>query len=364
VRLLTPTENRRLNETVGFLSMAFAVLIALALLSYSPHDASFNVAAQAPDGHPASNWIGLIGAYSADAIFQTFGYAAFLLPMGIFALGLRWLRSQALDSPLGKLIGYALLVITLPALLALWNVPNVRGAIPPGGLFGTVLAEGLRGTLNSVGAHVVALALFLAALTLTTRFSFVATHGLLQGPVKRLDVVGRVKARWTAWRGAREQERQRKRLEEIKVTGRQPAPPQTVGAKDARKSSSGELAAAPPRDEFEEEKPAPGPVLVLPEAAAEAARKKGGVEPKIAHGATNFRLPSAGLLRMAEKSEKVQEDELKECALCCRLRGGNGHRVPRRATGNAGRRLHGHGDGDFGIVDPNRHGFIDSPVVS
>ena len=62
VRLLTPTENRRLNELIGFLGMTLAVLMALALLSYSPHDASFNVSAQPPDGdHPARNWIGPVG---------------------------------------------------------------------------------------------------------------------------------------------------------------------------------------------------------------------------------------------------------------------------------------------------------------
>ena len=32
---------------VGFLGITLAVLIALALLSYSPHDSSFNVSAQA-----------------------------------------------------------------------------------------------------------------------------------------------------------------------------------------------------------------------------------------------------------------------------------------------------------------------------
>ena len=37
-------------------------------------------------------------------------------------------------------------------------------------------------------------------------------------------------------------------------------------------------------------------------------------EPKIAKGAASFRLPSTGLLRMAERSEKIDEDELKECA--------------------------------------------------
>ena len=58
------------------------------------------------------------------------------------------------------------------------------------------------------------------------------------------------------------------------------------------------------------------PLLVFPEAAAEAetGTKKRGAEPKIARGKTSFRLPSPGLLRMAERSEKIQEDELKERA--------------------------------------------------
>ena len=36
MRLLTPTENRRFNELIGFLGITLAVLMALALLSYSP----------------------------------------------------------------------------------------------------------------------------------------------------------------------------------------------------------------------------------------------------------------------------------------------------------------------------------------
>src|SRR4029077_14104219 len=101
---------------------------------------------------------------------------------------------------------------SLPALLTLWSVPDVRGAIPPGGVLGTLVAEGLRAELNPVGAHLVALASLLAALTLTTRFSFIATHTMLRGPVNKLDLMGRLKARWAAWHEGREQERLRKRL--------------------------------------------------------------------------------------------------------------------------------------------------------
>ena len=48
VRILTPTENKRLNELVGFVGLSLAVLLALSLISYSPHDAAFNVSAAPP----------------------------------------------------------------------------------------------------------------------------------------------------------------------------------------------------------------------------------------------------------------------------------------------------------------------------
>ncbi len=314
MRLLTPTENRRFNELIGFLGITLAILMALALLSYSPRDASFNVSAQPFGTRPAQNWVGPAGAYTADFVFQVLGYAAFVVPMGIFALGLRWFRSKPIDSAIAALIGYAVLVLALPALLSLWKIPDVRDSIPPGGFVGGIAAEGLQHAFNSVGAHVVALAAFVAALFLTTPFSFTATHALLRVPAKKLDPIGRIKARWSAWREKREQERMRKRVEANKVSGRAPVPPQTLGAKD-RKIAEGEQDEEPAEDE--EETAVVRKMLHVPEIAApmvSASAKNSGAEPKISRGAAGFRLPSTTLLRMAERGEKVQEDELKECA--------------------------------------------------
>src|SRR6267143_4290136 len=74
VRFLTPTENKRLNELVGFLCIVAAVLLAAALISYSPRDAAFNVSRQSSDGGAVRNGIGRIGAYSSDLLFQIFGF--------------------------------------------------------------------------------------------------------------------------------------------------------------------------------------------------------------------------------------------------------------------------------------------------
>src|SRR6266852_8982798 len=102
VRVLTPTENHRLNELIGFLGVTMAVLMALSLLTYNPHDPSFNVSTQSPDLHSARNWIGPVGAYGADLLFQGFGWAVFLLPVGIFLLGSRWFKSETVESPITK----------------------------------------------------------------------------------------------------------------------------------------------------------------------------------------------------------------------------------------------------------------------
>ncbi len=176
MRVLTPTENNRLNELIGFIGMTIAVLTALALISYSPHDPSFNVSAESSDLHSARNWIGPVGAYSADLLFQGFGYAAFLLPVGMFIMGSRWFRSELVESPAVKIVGCTLLVLMLPTMLTLWHVPEVRGAIPPGGLLGHLVSAGLRSGFNTVGANLVAVAIFFVALFLTTKFSFIETH--------------------------------------------------------------------------------------------------------------------------------------------------------------------------------------------
>jgi len=314
VRLLTPTENRRFNELIGFLGITLAVLIALALLSYSPRDVSLNVSAQAPQAHAVRNWVGPAGAYSADLMFQALGYAAFLLPMGILALGVRWFRSQPLDSAVGSLIGYALLILSLPALFNLWRIPEVREAIPPGGFVGGLMASGLQHAFNSVGAHVVALASLFAALFLTTSFSFSGTHALVRGPVTKLDPIGRLKTRWSAWREKREQERMRKRVEANKLVGRQPVPTQTMSLKERKAAAEGEEEEL--SKPVEDEETAVARPVLMPEIAAPAssAKKSSSAEPKIARGAAGFRLPSPTLLRMAERSEKISEDELKECA--------------------------------------------------
>src|SRR6266704_1204587 len=143
-----PTQNKRVNELVGFLCISLAVLIALALISYSPRDASFNVSAQPTDSGVTNNWMGPIGAYTSDLRFQIFGFAALLLPMAIAGLGWRWCRSRAIDSQSATLGGYCWWLVSLPSLLALFPFPAVRADIPAGGMVGSSISNELLAGLN------------------------------------------------------------------------------------------------------------------------------------------------------------------------------------------------------------------------
>ena len=309
MHILTPTENKRFNEMIGFVGLSLAILLALSLLSYSPLDASFNVSAPPPDTGPARNWIGPVGAHVADLFFQFGGFAAFLFPVGMFLMAMRWFRSHVSESPLAKVAGFGLLVAALSSELALIHTPEVRGVLPPGGLLGTLLAEGLRAAFNPVGANLVAIATLLTALFLATSFSFGATAEWLKKPWAQEGVLGQWMARARAWRETREAERLRKRVEKIKIAGR-PAVAQQRVALDVVDEEEAEA------DEPAEEKRKEGASSIIRffNGKDSPAPKKGAPGPQIAQGKTNFRLPSPTLLRAAERGEKMDEGELKECA--------------------------------------------------
>ena len=331
MRLLTPTENKRLNELIGFVCIMAAVLLALSLLSYNPHDPAFNVSAASMGENVVRNWIGPVGSYTADLSFQVLGFAAFLLPVALGILGYRWFRSQAIHSQWATLAGYALLLLSLPSLLSLIHMPEVRGAIPAGGLLGTALSHGLQSGFNFWGALLVALVFLVVALFLTTSFSFSGAHAWAsgaKGPIGKMEKLGilqRVRERWQNWREAREDERMRREVEERRLAGRKPVAPQIVGKGEPAPAEEhktihleelgdifkGKGGAVTEVDEEEEDTQATGhkaPILMLNQEKAEKPKRP---DPKIAKTTTNYKLPSLQLLREGERTQKLDEDELK-----------------------------------------------------
>ena len=327
--IFVPTGNRRLNELVGFLMCVSALLLLLALVSYSPLDPSWNSASVLNGSHAARNWIGIVGAYTADAALQFFGVGAFLLVIFPAALGIRWFRSMRVQSPLAKSLGAIWLMMFVPAMLAL--LPGqLRWAhvIPIEGLLGRVLGDFLIHYLNLIGAYIVCATVLATALYLSTAFSFSAIQ--LWAPT-RFAFVTALWNRYKDWQQERARKRQQKELEQRRMA-KPVVKTQLIQTRAA--SSTAQAAAEPRRTGIErmlaEEESAKAPAQTTggilseslpatpavnpaadPEVTerADSGQKAKTTMPRIAAG--GYKLPSSSLLQRPDEQQAVDADELK-----------------------------------------------------
>jgi S-DNA-T family DNA segregation ATPase FtsK/SpoIIIE len=339
-QIFAPTKNRRLNELVGFLLCVSALLLFLALASYSPLDPSLNSASILTGSHAARNWIGILGAYLSDLILQFWGVGSFLLPMFLAMLGARWFRSRAVRTPVAKTLGGIWLLTFVPALLAI--VPgHLRwmSAIPIEGLAGRILGDVLIRYLNVAGAYIVCTTVLAVALYLTTAFSFSAIE--LWAPTRFAFIVA-LKDRVKDWQDERKRKRQQKELEKRRavkpsVTAQLiPARPQSPSNNEATREAlrqearhreqevpGSQSAPSGPRTGIErmiaEEQAddsafAPTP-RNLPAVSEIEVTERADIEhkakttlPKIAG---SYKLPPSSLLHRPDEQQSVNEEELK-----------------------------------------------------
>jgi DNA segregation ATPase FtsK/SpoIIIE, S-DNA-T family len=331
---------RRLSELLGFLIGVLGLLIVLSLASYHPLDVSFNTAA--PSSPPPSNWIGVVGAYTADALFQVLGWVAWLMPVALFVIAVQMLRARPWHAPWTKLTGIVMLCGSLTTLLEFFPyTPQVAGFVRGSGLAGYLLAAGLVHILNRTGSVIVAGAVFLTSLFLITRFSFSAA-----GEFLNQRFVGALGARWAVWREARRRERLRREVERSKVAGKQPVqqrtgpPPAAVVPRGPvpdllLKGNSVTPPVTPPAVAVNAE-PSAGdeaPPAISPCVAPPIVRSQGlerGPEATlvgasrshaaarsakiVGRGAQAYKLPSPTLLREPDGEQGIDEEELQERA--------------------------------------------------
>jgi len=327
--IFVPTGNRRLNELVGFLMCVSALLLFLALASYSPLDPSWNSASVLTGSHAARNWIGVVGAFTADMMLQFFGVGAFLLVIFPSMLGTRWFRSLKVQSPLAKSLGGIWLVMFVPAMLAL--LPgHLRWmhVIPIEGLLGRVVGDVLIHYLNLVGAYIVCGSVLAVALYLSTAFSFSSIQ--LWAPT-RFAFVTALWNRYKDWQGERTKKRQQKELEQrriskpiVKTQLIQSRPTSPAAHVEPRRTGIERML----EDDAPKSAPATGGILAEPLAVdsnsesladpevanvevmqrADSGNKAKTTMPRIAGG---YKLPSSSLLQRPDEQQQVDADELK-----------------------------------------------------
>lgn len=323
-RVFNPTNNRRLNELLGFLLCVSALLFFLAIASYSPLDPSFNSASGLTGSRVARNWIGIVGAYGSDLLLQFFGIGAFLLPVFSAGLGIRWFHSRKVVSPLAKLLGGIWLLMFVPALLALLpGHARWLGAIPIEGLLGRIVGDVLIHYFNLAGAYIVATSMLAVALYFCTAFSFTQAR---VWAATRFSFAIAMRDRYRDWKEARLRVKMQKELE--KRRAQRPAiQTQAIPARmaipalpeQARKtgiekmmeeeqasSSSSDVAGEGARPTQYSRATQADPVEVT-ERADTGPRAKTTM-PRVAGG---YKLPPSSLLHRADAQQAVDADELK-----------------------------------------------------
>jgi len=306
-RLFVPTQSKRLNELIGLLLLAVAVLMMLALASYSPLDRSLDAATASPDARSTHNWIGLVGSYSSDLILQSLGVVAFLLPVMLLFLAVRWMRSHSVENPVVKALGAAALLTFASALLALLPWPmRWAHAIPVEGLVGRLVGDLLVRYLNYVGAYIVALTAIAAALYLATAFSLISLRLWMK---TRFTFFFALRDRYQDWKERRAKAREQKQLEKKQ---REREKQEQAAAKSARTGSASAgptaLAAAPIAvSSLAETQPALQPRVSRDNAFAEAPAGRREAQP-------TYRPPMRGDERELSGIERMEAEAAREQA--------------------------------------------------
>jgi S-DNA-T family DNA segregation ATPase FtsK/SpoIIIE len=337
-QVFNPTSNRRLNELVGFLLCVSALLLFLALASYSPLDPSFNSASALTGARSARNWIGIVGAVTADLMLQAFGVGAFLLPVFPWMVGLRWFRSRRVQSPVAKSLGGLWLVVFIPAFLALLpGHMRWMGVIPMEGLLGRIVGDFLIHYLNLAGAYIVCASVLAVALYLSTAFSFSSMQ--VWAPTRFAFVLA-LRDRWQDWREERAKKQAQKELEKRRAskaevrtqmisrptTPRPESEPRVVSRVVEMNAAAAPLLAEAPRRtgiermatpearELEADTLPPSVAATSAELVPEVIQRADGEHrakttmPRISGG---YKLPPSSLLQRPDGQHAVDADELK-----------------------------------------------------
>ena len=163
----TSAVSRGLRESAIIAIAIVAVVLFVALASYSPDDPGFSFTGNAT---PVHNRIGVIGAWLADVLFFLFGRPAFLFPLmlAMACWGLqRRIRTEVSSRANNavRVAGFLLLLVASCALTTLhWQPGMLRQSA--GGVIGTLVGSGLASGLDFLGATLLMIAAWMAGLSL------------------------------------------------------------------------------------------------------------------------------------------------------------------------------------------------------
>jgi S-DNA-T family DNA segregation ATPase FtsK/SpoIIIE len=160
---------RGLRESAVIAIGVAAIVLLIALATYSPADSGFSLSGASAAVH---NRIGPVGAWLADVLFFLLGRPAFLLP--VMLAGSAWAlhRGRVPSEPSSRINnvvragGFLLLLAASCGLTTLhWQPGSLRATA--GGVIGSLIGSGLEDGLGFLGATLLLLAAWMAGLSLS-----------------------------------------------------------------------------------------------------------------------------------------------------------------------------------------------------
>jgi S-DNA-T family DNA segregation ATPase FtsK/SpoIIIE len=318
------TLSRRISEFLGVALFAAALIWLIALVTHDPADPVWFFTTDA--AHPPVNFVGRVGAFLSELSFQLFGYAAFLAPAVIAAIGWHYFWCQPMDAAYTKVTGVTLLFGCASAFLSLvLRSAEVGGrTFHAGGWVGNWLGDWLAEYLNRTGSVIVLLTLIALSIILSTQFSFGRLFASASSGSRDLTArgVGLVRG----WLDDRRREKQRREViakHTKKGVAERPAPKARPAEPDppaAPPAPSPERAARVVAERFKTDTPEPvktPPPVVKRKPEATPTLPLAEPEPlkaPAARKAGSYTLPPPSLLDPPRAERKIDERELMESA--------------------------------------------------
>ena len=298
--------SRRISEFVGVALFALALIWLIALVTHEPTDPVWFFTTDA--SYPPANFVGRVGAFLSELSLQLFGYASYLLPAAIAAIGWHYFWCLPPNAAYTKAFGVTLFFGCATSFLSLIaGSTDIAGkTFHAGGSIGAWLGSAMSEYLNRTGSIIVLLTLMSLSAILSTQFSF----GILfaRANQESRDLSARGVGWFRLWLERRRKDRDR--LEVMAGVGDRGS---GIGG---RRSGVGTTVVAP----------VPGPRSPTPSAPPLVARKPPNVAqplplPEPAPVKTSaqrkngvYALPPASLLDSAKIERKIDERELMDSA--------------------------------------------------
>jgi S-DNA-T family DNA segregation ATPase FtsK/SpoIIIE len=194
---------RSVRESGMWVFGAIAIIMLLALFSYSPQDPGFSHTGVG--AAKLNNLIGAAGAWFADFAFYLFGAASYLFPAMALTTGWALCRhSDTAEAPpqlelVLRITGFILALFTTCGLATLHFSPgDLRET--SGGVLGQLVGYSVESALGLLGASLLLLALWLASVSLFTGLSWLLVMDWIGKQV--LDIVERARQQFLVLRAS------------------------------------------------------------------------------------------------------------------------------------------------------------------